>query len=111
MTPGRAQRMYERQLGQHERVGIVQGGSAPVMARARVTGNAPSDVEGSIQQGARRACVLVSDLVTGGATLPLTPDVDRLQWDGNTLTITNIDDATVRVGGVTIAYWLDLSGA
>ncbi|MBA3998949.1 MAG: hypothetical protein C0466_17550 [Candidatus Accumulibacter sp.] len=86
-------------------------GAGDYAARGRVDGFAPSDFEGAIQQGMRTAIVLAEDVEASGFPLPFREKQDRLVWNGKTLVIRSVDDATRRIGGVVIAYVLELAGA
>lgn len=78
--------------------------------RARVMGYKPSDLVGAIVQGDRQAIILAADLAASGFP-QIMPNRDRLIWNGKTLVIKSVDDATARIAGETIAVKLQLSGA
>lgn len=113
MTPAAAKAAYRRQIGNGETVTLRRldgAGAGDYQARGRVSGFAASDIEGSIQQGLRKAIVLADDVASSGFPTPFLPKQDRLIWSGATLVIQSIDDATRRVGGVLIAYEFELAG-
>lgn len=95
-----------------EAVTLQRPGVPPITAavRARVMGYRPSDLVGAIVQGDRQAIILASDLAASGFP-QIMPNRDRLIWNGKTLTIKSVDDATARIAGETIAVKLQLSGA
>jgi hypothetical protein len=86
-------------------------GAGDYAVRARLMGFDPDDVVGAVQQGARKAIVLAEDVAATGFPTPLLPKQDRLVWNGKTLAIHHVDDATRRVRGVLIAYELEVVGA
>jgi hypothetical protein len=114
MTPATARAAYRRQMRNGETVILrrLSGtGAGDYQVRARVKGFAPADLEGAIQQGMRTAIVLAEDIESSGFPLPFLAKQDRFVWAGRTLVIHAVDDATLRVGGVQIAYDLELAGA
>lgn len=80
-----------------------------VNVRARVTGFAPQELIGGIQQADRKAIVLHDDLVAAGFALPIT-NSDYAVVQGRQHAIRVPDNATRRVAGVTIAYELQIVG-
>ena len=76
---------------------------------ARLSGYAPSDRVGGIQQPDKKAIVLHDDLGAAGLALPLT-NADFAVVQGKQHAIRLPDDKTRRVGGVTIAYELTIVG-
>ncbi|MDP2410358.1 MAG: hypothetical protein Q8M26_08735 [Pseudolabrys sp.] len=107
---------YVRGLGKFETVTIRRfTGSGPnrpkfeVDVRARVTGFAPQEMIGGIQQGDRKCILLHDDLVAAGLALPIT-NQDFAVVQGKQHAIRVPDNATRRVEGVTIAYELQIVG-
>lgn len=118
MSPAAVQAAYVRALatkaGPAETVNLMRAGVAyPV--QAWVTEFIPADLAGAVEQGRRNAIVLASSVASSGFPLPILVKQDRLVWGlsgtPKSNAITKIDDATRRVGGVLIAYELDLEGA
>jgi hypothetical protein len=75
--------------------------------RARVTGYAPHELVGSIQQGDRKVIVLADDLLGRGIALPLTKG-DRCVIRGQECAIEAVDSNSRRVGATLIAYELQV---
>lgn len=107
---------YRRSLGEFETVKIRRfTGTGPnrpmfeVDVLARITGYAPQEMVGGIAQADRKAIVLQEDLVKAGLTLPLT-NADSVIFQGKPHAIKVPDNASRRVGGVTIAYELQIVG-
>lgn len=114
MSPADARDAYRRLMGNGETVvlrRLADPGAGEYSVRARVSGFSPSDFDGAIQQGIRTAIVLAEDVESSGFPLPFLEKQDRLIWNGKTLVIRSVDDATRRVDGVQIAYDLELAGA
>lgn len=113
MTPDAAKASYARQLANADTVVLsrfgVDGTFGPI--RARVTNFLPDDVVFDVQQGDRKVILLADDVAGSGFPLPFLPEVDRVDWNGSLLAVKAVDDATRRVGGVTIAYELQVAGA
>lgn len=115
MNPQETREAYRRNLveangGPGEQVAIQRDGSAyPV--NAWVTSFRPTDLVGTVIQGARYAIVLAEDVERFGFLIPIKPKQDRLLWAGKTLVIESVDDASRRIGGVIVAYVLTLAGA
>lgn len=88
------------------------GPSAPwldVACRARVTGFTPQEMIGGIQQGDRKVILLHDDLIAAGFALPIT-NADFCVVMGKPHAIRVPDNATRRVGNVTVAYELQIVG-
>lgn len=102
----------EDMIGVGEAVTLQRPSIPPITAtvRARVMGYKPSDLVGAIVQGDRQAIILADDLAASGFP-QIMPNRDRLVWNGKTLVIKSVDDATARIAGETIAVKLQLSGA
>ncbi len=115
MTPAEARDAYRQHIVNGETVILRRLAAGPgagdYSVRARVSGFSPSDFEGALQQGIRTAIVLAEDVESSGFPLPFLEKQDRLIWNGKTLVIRSVDDATMRVDGVQIAYDLELAGA
>lgn len=114
MTPSAARAAYRRQLRNGETLVLrrLSGlGAGDYAARGRIDGFAPADFEGAIQQGTRTAIILAEDVESSGFPLPFLAKQDRLVWNGRTLVIHSVDDATRRIAGVLIAFVLELAGA
>lgn len=115
MTPAAARDAYRRQMRNGETVilrRLAGSGAGDYPVRARVKGFEPSaDFEAGIEQGMRKAIVPAEDVEASGFPLPFLEKQDRFIWNGKTLVIHAVDDATRRVGGVQIAYDLELVGA
>lgn len=107
---------YVRALGEFETVIIRRftgtGQNRPkfdVPCRARVTGYTPQEMIGGIGQADRKCILLHDDLIAGGLALPLT-NSDFAVVQGKQHAIRVPDNATRRVGNVTIAYELQIVG-
>lgn len=115
MTPETAKAAHRRQITSKGETVILRRlsgvGAGDYSVRARIMSFEPSDVVGSIQQGMRKAIVLAEDVVTSGFPTPFLPKQDRLVWNGKTLVVHAVDEATRRIQGVQIAYELELAGA
>jgi hypothetical protein len=92
---------YERALGYFDRVTITQGASV-ASARGRIFSETSVGLTDSIEQGRLRAIILAQDL----ALVPGRGDL--LEVGGHLYVISAVDDATRRVGAVTIAYEVTL---
>lgn len=107
---------YRRGLGEFETIKVRRyTGTGPnrpwfeVEVAARVTGYTPQELIGGIAQADRKAIVLHDDLVVTGFALPVT-NSDFAIVQGRQHAIKAPDSATRRVGGVTIAYELQIVG-
>jgi hypothetical protein len=107
---------YRLALGEFETIKIRRfTGTGPnrpmfeVDVLARVTGYTPQEMVGGIAQADRKAIVLQEDMIKAGLTLPLT-NSDFAIVQGKQHAIKVPDNATRRVGGVTIAYELQIVG-
>ena len=74
--------------------------------RAIVTGYAPSELVGGINQGDSRVILLAADVAAGGFPLPITSTngIDVVWINGRQRTIKSVDDNTHRIAGVLLAY-------
>jgi len=113
VTPTVVAAAYQRSLEANGELVTLkrQGDSGSYQAWARVTDFVPEDLVGAVEEGRRTAIVSAADIVAGGFPLPLKPNQDTLVWGSTTNVITKVDNATVRVQGVLVAYKLELSGA
>ena len=87
-----------------------------VPCRARVTGYAPRELVGVVQQGDRFVLVLAEDVTQPNTdsppqslTLPLTP-ADKVVVRGKEMQIVAADDSTRRVGGELVAIEIQARG-
>lgn len=80
-----------------------------VSVTARVTGYAPQDLVGGIQQGDRKIILLADDLAAAQLALPITAQ-DKAVVRGRELAIIAPDDSTRRVQGVLVAVELQVRG-
>ena len=118
MTPADALDMHRRMIAENGQTGFLRNvgangaadvDSAPV--RFRLMAFQPRDLVGGIAQGTRRAILMAEDVkLPNGGAFDLKKN-SRLIWNGKTLTVTAVDDATRNVGGVLIAYELQVVGA
>ncbi|CAJ0867131.1 hypothetical protein AMST5_01924 [freshwater sediment metagenome] len=111
MTPAQARQSLARMLDAHGETVTLKRGAASYCVRARIMGASPSDVTGSVQQLGRKAIVSAEDVEAIEFPTPFRPKQDRLVWNGKTLVISAVDDATRRIQGELVAYELELSGA
>jgi hypothetical protein len=113
MTPAQARQSLARSLnagGQTVTLQRLSGtGAGSYDVRARITRAEPQPI-GSSQQLGRMAIVSAEDVETCGFPTPFLSKQDRVLWNGKTLVIQSVDDATRRIQGVLIAYELELSG-
>jgi hypothetical protein len=78
---------------------------------ARVVGYQPREIVGNVQQGDRKVILLAEDVAASGLELPFRAKADRIVWNGKTMVVQAVDDATRRIAGVLIAYEIRVSGA
>lgn len=115
MTPTAMRETYARFMeASGETVSIVRGfGTGSVVTitgvRCRPSGFVPSDVAGAVSQGERHLIVLAADIE--GTAIVKPAKNDRVIWNGKTLNIMDVNDATRRIAGVDIAYDLTVKGA
>lgn len=115
MTPAFARASYRRLVvTSGETISLVRGfgGNSPVTVtglRARVIGFRPDEVTGGVQQGGRKVILLAEDLEA--SAIPTPAKGDRVVWNGKTLAVTAVDDASRRIGGIAIAFELEVAGA
>lgn len=117
MTPALAALAYRRQLGKHgedvilRRVNAAPAEPTEVTVRARVTGYAPHELVGGVQQGDRKVVLLAEDVAAADFPEPIRPGgKDKIVVDGRVLNIEVVDDHTRSVDGVLIAYELAVRG-
>lgn len=77
-----------------------------VDVRSIVTGYAPSELVGGINQGDSRVILLAEDVAAGGFPLPITSTngIDVVWINGRQRTIKSVDEYTHRIAGVLLAY-------
>lgn len=115
MTPVQATDAYRRSMAGAAQSIIIKRSTpsgvlvASVTCAARISGFSGSDLSGSVQQGVRNVIVLADDLA--GFPLPFVINQDRVVWNGKTLVVKVVDDATRQVQGVIVAYGLTVEGA
>ncbi|CAB4196058.1 hypothetical protein UFOVP1299_52 [uncultured Caudovirales phage] len=114
MTPEAASAAHARLMDDsvHVRRYTGVGANRPRMdylARARVVGYQPHMVAGSVLQGDRKVIVLHSDLLAVEFAGPILAS-DKLLFRGKELAIIAVDDSTRRIGGVLVAYELQVRG-
>lgn len=117
MSPEAVAAAYRRALGPFEEVAIRRfsgaGPSRPFFdyrCQARVTGYSPDQLAGDIQQGDRRVIVMAEDLVAAQFPGPVRRGDAVVLLSGKVLNVESPDDASRRVGGITIAYELRVRG-
>lgn len=118
MSPTEAASAYRSALlHEHETVVLRRVGpgntvvaeSPPLLAR--VTGYKPDELVAGIKQGDLRLVLLAEDVEASGFPLPLKQGAaDRVVVRGRMTTPQAIDDNTRRVGGVLIAYEIQVRG-
>jgi hypothetical protein len=95
------QAAYERALERFDRITVTQGATFGT-ARGRIYNETSVGLTDSIEQGRLKAILLASDL-------PFVPSRgDLLDAGSMQYVIQSVDDATRRVGAVTIAYEVSL---
>jgi hypothetical protein len=112
VTPAQAAEMYRRHLGKFETISIRRysgtGASRPRFdwdVAARPVDFKADELVGSIVQGDRKVIVLHEDLVDAGFPFPIkTGPNEKVVIRGKELQIKSIDDNTLRLEGVCIAY-------
>ena len=113
MTPATARAMYARQFAGVAQVTLrrIVPNASPVdvAVRAKVTGYAPNELMGGIQQGDSRAIVLAVDVEATAFPGPIKAG-DKLVIGGRVRNIQFLDDQTRRIGDTLIAYDLTLRG-
>lgn len=117
MTPEAAKAMYRRRIGIGETIYIRRyTGAGPnrphydVAVRARVTGYAPHQLIGGIQQGDRMIILLAEDLNAAGFAGPITTNDRVVVGTDPEMKIIAPDKATRACQGVLIAYELQVRG-
>lgn len=114
MTPDSVKASYRRNLNETVQVRRYTGTGTnrprfDTSARAQVVGFAPHELVGTIVQGDRKAIVYADDLIENGLTMPVTTN-DKLVVKGKELAIIAADGDTRKIGGVLIAYELQVRG-
>lgn len=116
MNPEQLKAMYRRQVENGEVVVVRRvtgsGVNRPFFdapARAKVADYRIEELAGTIAQGDRKVILLAEDL--GAAQWPQPIKVDDLVFiGGRPAQVKGVDDRTRRVGGVLIAYELQVRG-
>jgi len=116
VTPDECRSAYRRALGEFEPVVIRRytgtGANRPkfeATVMGRVLGYTPADLIGTIQQGDKRLVILADDLIDAQFDLPLQAG-DKAVIRGKEHNIEAPDDSSRRLGGVLIAYELQVRG-
>lgn len=115
MRPSEAQKMYRDQLTDHGEVmtlrrPALQGGQqVDVDGHGRFREFDANDLVGSIVSAERTVVLLAEDFAS--FPLPIKPNSDRLIVAGRSYVIKSVNDTKARIAGVTVAYWLYVSGA
>jgi hypothetical protein len=79
--------------------------------RGRVTGFAPEELVGGINQGSRKVILLAEDVEGSAFPIPIKAgSTDRIVAHGKTLMINDVDTSTARVGDTLIAYLITATG-
>jgi hypothetical protein len=111
MTPEHARRALQRQIDKHgSLVTLHRQGTVSFDTKARVTGFAPQDLSGGIEQGDSLVILPAESVENSGWKEPIVPS-DQLVIDGALTTVINVDDRTRRINGVLIAYQLQVRGS
>lgn len=117
MTPAQARGMYLRAMESHgetvllRRVNPSPAAPTEVSVRARITGYAPHELVGGINQGDRKIIILAEDVEASGFPLPLRGNsIDKVVFRGKTPGIITVDDSTRRIGDTLIAYEIRATG-
>lgn len=108
------ERMLAKSLGPGETLTLQRGfgvSAQDFAVQGWITGFAPQEMAGDLQQGRRKAIILASSVVASGVELPIVAGQDRIVFAGKNLAVTSVDEATRRVQGELIAYELELAGA
>lgn len=110
MTPDQARAAYRRQIDAHGEPVVLRKGAAgaEITVRARVMGFQPEQLVGPITVGSRRIIVMAEDV---SASWGVPQKNDRVIWNGVTLTVQDVDSATRRIAGETIAFDIRATGA
>lgn len=111
MTLDQAKAAYRRQMDKHgETVTVRRGYDGPSFtARARVTGYDAEHLIGGMTLGDRLVILLAEDIPASWPRPPRKHDV--VVWNGRELIVREVDAATRRLGGETVAFELTASGA
>src|SRR6476661_7748687 len=116
MTPDQVKASYRRMLGEFEQVKIRRysgtGTSRPHTDYAclgKPSGYAQNEVTGNVREGDTKLYAFVDDLVANGLSLPVTTN-DKAVIGTKEFAIMGVDGNTIRIGGQTIAYVLQVRG-
>ena len=115
MTPEAARRIWKSRMSENgESVKLRRPSSTtPVTSqsiRAKFRELSPEELVGGVDQRSRRVLLLAEDVEGSGFPSPLRRN-DKVLARGKTMNIEDIDDDTIRVAGVLIAYDLRVIGA
>lgn len=105
--------VFAREVEQRGEVVVVRRLSPPTTARARaiVTGYAPDEVTGGVNQGDRKIILLHSDLVAAGFPVPVRRnDKIVLLRPDRLLNVEEVDDSTFRDAGELSVYQIRATG-
>lgn len=94
-----------------EPIQLARGAVVYDIEKAIVKNAVPMQLSGNVQQLGRVLIVMHEDIVASGFPLPFQTKIDRVIWNGKTIAITSVNDATRRIQGVQIAYEIELAGA
>jgi hypothetical protein len=113
MTDAEARAMWRALLDAYGETVTLQrvNPSVSQTVRGRVTGFAPEELVGGINQGSRQVRLLAEDVEASGFPVPIRAgSTDRIVAHGKTLMINDVDTSTARVGGTLIAYLITATG-
>jgi hypothetical protein len=114
MNPAAARDMYRRQMAAHGEAAILRrfngANETDYPIRLKILSAKPAELSGHVQTMTRRALILAADLEAANVPLPLRPKQDRILWNGATHTIAEVDLASRRIGGTTIAAEIEMNG-
>lgn len=116
MTPSQVRASYQRMLGQFETIAIRRYSGTPA-SRTHVDKSClgkpaayqGDEMIGTVVEGDQKVYAFVSDLDAAGLTLPVTTN-DKVVLGGRELAIKAVDANTIRIGGETVAYILQVRG-
>lgn len=114
MTAAEARQMWRQLIDAYgETITLRRVGSPSIdrSVRARVTGFAPEELVGGVNQGQRKVIVLAEDVETSGFPLPIKSGAnDRVVVGGKPMMVDHVDEHTARLGGVQLAYLITATG-
>lgn len=105
---------YRRMLGEFETVKIrrytgTSQAYTDYSCLAKPVAYQPQEIIGNIVQGDQKIFAFADDIATSGIAMPITNN-DRAVIGNKETSIKAIDGNTIRLGGVTIAYILQVKG-